>query len=351
MNFASDNVAGMSPEIAAAVLACSQGAAMPYGNDALTQQLSETLAQVFETDLAMFPVATGSAANALALSVLSPPYGAIYCHQNSHINMDECGAPEFFTHGAKLVTLPGDRGKIAPETLAQALEGSEKGVVHAVQPAAVSITQVTEAGTVYDLAEIRAIAAHAHAHHLPLHMDGARFANALVSLGCTPAEMTWKAGVDVLSFGATKNGAMAAEAVIFFKPELAQDFIYRRKRSGHLFSKMRFLSVQLQAYLENDLWLRNATHANQMATRLAQGLKQVSGVEFVDPPQANELFVRLPQPVFDGLKAAGFEFYRWPGEAGGILVRLVTSFDTTEPDVDALIKVARQSAALPLARL
>jgi threonine aldolase len=344
MNFASDNTAGISPAIAAAILNHSSGAAMPYGNDEATQQLQHSFNAFFETEVTMFPVATGSAANALALSVLSPPYGAIYCHRNSHINMDECGAPEFFTNGAKLVCLEGAQGKIQADDLAQWLAKAEPGVVHSVQPAAVSITQATEAGTVYTLEEIRAIAQVTHDHGLYLHMDGARFANAVVSLGCSPAEMTWQAGVDVLSFGATKNGAMAAEAVVFFKPELVRDFEFRRKRGGHLFSKMRFLSVQLQAYLEDALWQRNAEQANGLATKLAAGLAQIPGVVFEHPTQANELFVHLPEAVITELSDAGFKFYRWSGE-GSQLVRLVTSFDTPPEIVDQFLTVAQQAVS------
>lgn len=344
MNFASDNTAGIAPAIATALLNHSGGNAMPYGNDDLTHQLQQRFSQFFETAVTSFPVATGSAANALALAVLSPPYGSIYCHRNSHINMDECGAPEFFTQGAKLIGLEGELGKLQAPELAHWLSKSEPGSVHAVQPAAVSITQPTEAGTVYSLEEIRAIAQITHDHGLYLHMDGARFANAVVSLGCSPAAMTWQAGVDVLSFGATKNGAMAAEAVVFFRPELVKDFEFRRKRGGHLVSKMRFLSVQLQAYLEADLWRNNATHANAMAQRLTTALRQIPGVVFAYPPQANELFVHLPEPILQALTAAGFRFYRWEGEASQ-LVRLVTAFDTPVTSVDQFIAIAQQAAA------
>jgi len=344
MNFASDNTAGISPAIAAAIVHHSSGAAMPYGNDDLTQRLKQRFNKYFEAEVTMFPVATGSAANALALAVITPPYGAIYCHHESHINMDECGAPEFYTHGAKLVGLEGKNGKITADDLASWLDKASPGVVHSVQPAAVSITQATECGTVYSLEEIQAIAQVTHDHGLYLHMDGARFANALVSLGCSPAAMTWQAGVDILSFGATKNGALAAEAVVFFKPELVRDFEFRRKRGGHLFSKMRFLSVQLQAYLENDLWRHNAQHANRLAKRLAAGLKEIPGVVLAYPVQANELFVHLPAPIHDQLKAAGFIFYPWSG-ADLPLVRLVTSFDMPETAVEQFLTVAKDAAS------
>ena len=343
MNFCSDNVTGIAPEILSALIAANSGAAMPYGNDDLTQRLEMQLADLFETEVEIFPVATGSAANALALAVLSPNYGAIYCHLDAHINVDECGAPEFYSGGAKLVTLPGMDGKLSADGLDAALKQAGAGVVHHVQPAAVSITQATEAGTVYRLAEVQAIAQVTHAHGLLLHMDGARFANAIVTLDCSPADVTWRSGVDVLSFGATKNGALAAEAVIFFKQGFGQEFGYRRKRGGHLFSKMRFLSAQLEAYLKDDLWLKNATHANQMAQILAAGLSTLPGVKLCHPVEANELFVALPEPVITGLLAAGFQFYRWDG-AEGSMVRLVTAFNTVEADIRAFVTCAQRHA-------
>lgn len=345
MNFCSDNVTGISPEIMAALAAANEGAAMPYGQDEYSQSLSNRFSELFETEVAAFPVATGSAANALALSVISPPFGAIYCHVESHINADECGAPEFYTSGAKLVTLSGTNGKIYASNLSKTLAKSGAGVVHHVQPAAVSLTQATEAGTVYNIEEVQQIAEVAHTHNLKLHMDGARFANAVVSLGCTPANITWRAGVDVLSFGATKNGAMAAEAVIFFNRDLAETFSYRRKRSGHLFSKMRFLSAQLQAYITDDLWLRNAAHANLMATKLAEGLASLPEVKFRYRVEANELFVQLPNEVITGLFTDGFQFYRWEESEDITTIRLVTAFNTKIEDVLALVKAAKHYLA------
>lgn len=341
MNFASDNVTGASPEILAALNAASNGAVMSYGQDEYTQRVENQFNELFETDVTIFLVATGSAANALALSVMSPPYGAIYCHAESHINVDECGAPEFYTGGAKLVTLPGADGKIHATDLAAVLGSSGAGVVHHVQPAVVSLTQATEAGTVYSLDEIHAIAEVARSHGLYLHVDGARFANALVSLGCSPADVTWRAGVDVLCFGATKNGAMAAEAVVFFNQTLAKTFGYRRKRGGHLFSKMRFLSAQLEAYLKEDLWLRNADHSNRMARKLAQGLVRLPGVKLCYPVEANEIFIQLPEAVIQGLLADGFYFYRW-GREDSTIIRLVSAFNTTEIDVTDFIEAARR---------
>ncbi len=341
MNFASDNVTGVSPEIIAALSAANQGAAMPYGHDEYTQRLETQFKEVFETDLTIFPVATGSAANALALSVMAPSFGAIYCHAESHINVDECGAPEFYTGGAKLVTLPSSDGKIHATELTDVLTHAGAGVVHHVQPAAVSITQASEAGTVYSLDEIRALAEITQSHGLYLHIDGARFANAVVSLGCSPADLTWRAGVDALCFGATKNGAMAAEAVVFFNQTLAKTFGYRRKRGGHLFSKMRFLSAQLEAYLKDDLWLRNASHANRMARTLAKGLVSLPGLKLCHPVEANEIFLELPKTVSQGLLTEGFQFYCREGE-NSTIIRLVTAFNTIETDVTAFIEAARR---------
>lgn len=341
INLASDNVTGVAPEIMAALNAANESSATPYGQDKYTQDLEARFNELFETEVTVFPVATGSAANALALSVMTPPFGAIYCHAESHINVDECGAPEFYTGGAKLVTLPSLDGKIHATDLEAVLVRSGAGVVHHVQPAAVSITQATEAGTVYTPEQIDAISEVAKSHNLYLHVDGARFANAVASLDCSPADLTWRVGVDVLCFGATKNGAMAAEAVVFFNHALAQTFGYRRKRSGHLFSKMRFLSAQLLAYINNDLWLKNASHANRMARILAQGLVELPGVKLCYPVEANEIFIQLPQDVISNLLADGFYFYRW-GEDNCTTVRLVTAFNTSEVDVGAFIHAAQQ---------
>jgi threonine aldolase len=341
-NFGSDNVAPIAPEIMAAMAAANSGNVGSYGADAWTARLTQRLREIFETDLVAFPVATGTAANALALSVLVPPYGGVLCAEDAHINTDECGAPEFFTGGAKLVGLPAPDGRIRADQLIEPIDHARALGVHFVQPAAVSITQSTEWGAVYTAEEIAALSAAASAHRLPLHMDGARFANALVHLGCTPAEMTWKAGVKVLSFGATKNGAMAAEAVIFFDAHLARGFEQRRKRGAHLWSKMRFMSAQLVAYLDDDLWLRNARRANAIATRLAQGLGVIPGVRMLHPVQANELFVVMPEGMVAGLLAEGFGFYRWSSrvEGSATAIRLVTSFATEPAAAEALIAAA-----------
>jgi threonine aldolase len=342
MNFASDNTTGAAPEILNAIIAANDGATMGYGNDDLTHNVEAQIRDIFETDAQVFLVATGTASNSLALSVMTPPHGSVLCHWTSHVYEDECGAPEFFSGGARLIPVEGQDGKLHPGDLAgKAAHG--KGDVHMLQASAVSVTQVTELGTVYSPDELSAIADIARQHELALHMDGARFANALVALGCTPAEMSWKAGVDILSFGATKNGALGAEAVVIFNPELAESFAFRRKRAGHLFSKMRLLSAQMHAYLSNDLWLNNARHANAMAAALHHGLRHIPGITFPYPADANMLFPKLPDGMADALHEDGFAFYddRW--EAG--VCRLVTAFNTKPEDVEALITAARRIAA------
>lgn len=344
MNFCSDNVAGVAPEILAALSQANAGTMPSYGGDAITARVEAKLGEVFERKVWAFPVVTGTAANALALSVMTPPYGAVYCHPEAHVMVDECGAPEFYSGGAKLVPIAGAHGKLAAGDVAEALANARAGDVHHVQPAALSLTQATECGTVYRADEVAAIAEVAKRHKVKLHMDGARFANALRFMNASPADITWKAGVDVLSFGATKNGAMAAEAVVFFDEELAESFAFRRKRAGHLISKMRFVSAQLDAYLEGDLWLRLAAHANDQAAALVAGLKSINGVELLHPVEANEIFIRLPLNVVDGLRKAGFDFYDWPGAAPGT-IRLVTSFATKAEDVAKFVATAKTLAA------
>lgn len=334
-DFRSDNVAGAAPEVMTALSVAATGTASPYGNDPWTRRLGERLCALFDTEVAVFPVATGTGANSLALSALVPPYGAVLCHEDAHIFADECGAPEFFTNGAKLVPLPGEHGKLTPDTVARCVAKAGVGIVHRVQPAALSLTQATEAGTVYTPAEVEALVEVAHAGGMAVHMDGARFANAVARLGCAPADVTWRAGVDVLTLGGTKGGCLAAEAVVFFNPAMAEDFGYGRKRGGHLVSKMRFLSAQLDAWLTDDLWLRLARHANAMADRLAAGLTAVPGVGLAHPVEANELFVRLPDSVAAALEAAGYGFYRWDDGTA----RFVTAFDTPASAVDGLLEI------------
>ncbi|MDE2265994.1 MAG: low specificity L-threonine aldolase [Alphaproteobacteria bacterium] len=345
MNFASDNAYGAWPEIVAAISAAASAAVPSYGDDALTRAVRNRLREIFECELAVFPVISGTAANALALATLVPPHGAIVCHREAHIAVDECGAPEFFTHGAKLIALEGDGAKLTPHDIAHALAHFQKGFVHHVQPMALSLTQSTELGTVYTTDETKALSALAHANGMKVHMDGARFANALCHLKCTPAEATWRAGVDVLSFGATKNGALGAEAVIFFHPEDAGDFEYRRKKAGHLISKMRFVSAQLDAYLTGDRWLEHAGRANALARRLAEGLGGIAGVEIAYPVQANAVFAWLPDATVRHLRGKGAAFYDWgPPQGGRTLVRLVTSFGTPEEDVTRFLEAAKSAA-------
>ncbi len=333
-------------QVLEAVVAANADLVPSYGADRYSQRLREVVSEVFETPVAVFPVATGTAANALALAQLAPPYGGVYCHDGAHIVTDECGAPEFYMGGAKLLGLPARDGKITAAQLSAAIAHAEELGVHHVKPAAVSLTQATEWGTVYSAAHVGEIAAVAREHQLPVHVDGARFANALSFLGASPAAATWKAGVDVLSLGATKNGALCAEAVVFFDPTLAENFDRRRKQGGHLWSKLRFLSAQLLAYFEGDLWLRNARNANAMAARLAQGLRSIPGARLLQAVEANEVFAALPEPIVLRLERDGFGFYRWPyGEQGaGVPIRLVTSYATESADVDALIAAAGRAA-------
>ena len=342
MNFTSDNTYGATPEILAAVTAAAAGAVPSYGDDPLTGELGATMSQLFAREVAAYPVITGTAANALALSTLCPPHGAILCHAEAHSAVDECGAPEFYSHGAKLVTIEGVGGKLTPDAIEAALKHFQVGVVHHAQPAVVSITQATEFGTVYTPNEVSEIAAVAKKHRLKLHMDGARFANALVRLGRSPADATWKLGVDALSFGATKNGALCAEAVVFFDKADVRDFEYRRKKGGHLLSKMRFVSAQLTAYVEDDRWLKTAARANALTERMAQSLARVEGAEIAYPVEANAIFAYLPDAVVKRLRKGGARFYDWrPSANGRTLVRLVLSFATPDEDVDRFLDIAR----------
>ena len=338
MNFASDNTAGIAPEIVAAITRANEGNALAYGNDAWTKRVELRFSELFEREVAVFLVPTGTAANALALAHLTPPWGAVLCHAESHIATDECGAPEFFGGGIKLIGLPGEACKIAPAMLETALAQGQWGGPHHVTPAVLSLSQATEAGTIYRPEEIQRLAEIAHARGLALHLDGARLGNALAALNVSPAQATWQAGVDALSFGATKGGALAAEAGVFFDPARAGGMSERRKRGGHLVSKHRFVAAQMEAYLADELWLKLARGANSMAARLASGLASV-GFSAVWPVETNEVFVMLPRPVQDRLRAAGASFYAWTthslppaisvsGDAS--LVRLVTSFATTE---------------------
>ena len=344
--YLSDNAAGAPPEILEALSAAAVGPAAPYANDPLSARVRHTLAEVFEHPVDVFLVGTGSAANGISLAALTPPWGAVLAHPNAHINNDEAGAPEFFTNGAKIVGVDGPNSKIAPTALYTAARRMV-GDVHCVQPSVVSLTQATETGSVYSLAELHELGGIARTAGLRVHLDGARFANALVSLNASPADMSWRAGVDVLSFGATKNGALTADAILSFDPSLSTQLAFRHKRGGQLTSKMRFQSAQVDAYLRDDLWLRNARHANAMAARLATGLagttarsgtptRGIPGVRVLGSVDANIIFVQLAEPIAAALTSAGFGFYggRWdPG-----VFRFVTSFAHQASDIDALIE-------------
>jgi threonine aldolase len=344
MDFSSDNAWGVVPEIMAAIESANSGTAASYGNDAWTERLGKAFSDLFERDVAVFPVFTGTAANSIALACATAPWGAIYCHPESHIHIDECGAPEFYS-GAKLLPIEGPAGKFSAASLEAAqINWGDRGV-HSVRPMSVSITQATEAGTLYSLAEVEAISEVAKKYKLALHMDGARFANAVSALGCTPAELTWKRGVDLLSFGATKNGALAAEAIVVFTPRLVEGLEYRRKRAGHLSSKMRFVSAQLLAYLEDALWLRLAERANARAKRLAEGLQRL-GVVPAYPVEANEIFVWLSMADMDALNAKGARLWPWTNvvQGGKVMTRMVTSFATPEKDIDAFLSELKKLA-------
>jgi threonine aldolase len=352
MNFASDNTAGVAPPILEAIVAANRGFALGYGRDAATARVTQRLSEVFERDVAVFLVATGTAANALALAHLSPPWGAALCHDECHLVTDECGAPEFFGGGLKLIGLPGEGAKISLATLTAALERGPWGGPHHVTASALSLTQATEAGTIYRVEEIRGLAALAHERGLAVHMDGARFANALVRMNVSPAEATWKSGVDVLSLGATKAGALAAEAIVFFDPARAANMSERRKRGGHLVSKHRFVAAQLEAFFADDLWRSLACHANGMADRLAAALT-AAGAAPVWPVEANEVFVVLSREADARLQAAGASYYPWSSQslpagitvgADQVMVRLVTSFATTADQIAQFVSLIRSGA-------
>ncbi|HTQ36711.1 MAG TPA: beta-eliminating lyase-related protein [Steroidobacteraceae bacterium] len=336
MNFLSDNTAAAAPEVLAAVAAANQGPARAYGADAWSARIDAVFSHWFGHPVRAFPVATGTAANALALAAVTPPWGQVFCGEHSHVAHDECGAVELQTGGARLTPLPAPQGLLEAEVLLACLADNPVSV-HSVQPAGVSITQASECGTVYGPDEIGSIAAVCRQHGLKLHMDGARFANALVSLGVTPAEITWQAGVDVLSFGATKNGALGAEAVVFFDPALARDFELRRKRAAHLFSKMRYLSAQLLACLEGEFFLAGAARANGLAARIGSA----AGARLLYPVHANAAFLRFAAGEKAALRARGFSFHDW-GAPREDRARFVVAWDQPEGDVDALCEALAQ---------
>lgn len=348
MNFASDNIVGASAPVLEAVMQANAGAMAAYGNDEISKRVRARFNDVFEREVSVFFAATGTAANALALSSAVPPYGLCICHREAHIIDDECGAPEFFMHGAKLAGLPGVGAKLQAEDVAAYLNSLPRAVKQ-MPPKALSISQVSEGGLVYGLDELAALGQVCREHGLSFHMDGARFANALVALSCTPAEMTWKQGVDVLSFGATKNGGLMAEAIVVFKPELAEGLDYRSKRAGQIISKSRLIAAQFEGYFADDHWLANARHANRMAKLLSEGLRQLPGIRLAWPTEANEVFPIIPQALNQVLKAAGILYSPWTelslpedervGE-NEVLIRLVASWATQEGDVRKLLEIA-----------
>lgn len=343
-NFRSDNEYPVAPEIMAALAAVNEGPAHSYGEDAVTARLRERFGELFEREVEIYPLASGTAANSLAVAQTCGSIGAVVCHRDAHLNTDECGAPEFFSGGAKLLALDGADARLEPAAVEEAVAVSLAMGEHASRPRLLSLTQATELGTVYTPDEVAALAAVAHRDGLRVHMDGARLANALVTLDCSPADITWRAGVDLLSFGATKNGAMLAEALVVFDPADSVELPRRRKQSGHLLSKMRYVSAQLEAYLADGLWLQLAAAANRRARTLADGLAACPGAELLHPVQSNELFMRLPDGLVEGLYARGFEFHPWVHSGPGIY-RLVTSFATPDEAVEGCIAAARELAA------
>jgi len=330
MNFRSDNTAAAAAEIIAALSGVNQGVAAAYGEDQWSRALDKRFSEVFEREVRVFTVASGTAANAISLASAIPAWGSIICHREAHIECDECGAPEFFTGGAKLVLVDGDAAKITPEALEEGVARNARGI-HSVAPAAVSISQATERGAVYRPEEVAALGEIAKRNKLAFHMDGARFANALVTLGCKPADITWRGGVDLLSFGATKNGAMAAESIVCFNPDLVEAIARRRKRGGHLFCKGRFFAAQFLAYLDNDLWLKLATRANGLAAKLGEAAQNYLS----HPVETNQVFIKPGPAGIAKLRAAGAEFYDWGAPEVGE-ARLVVSWNHTEAEVEAM---------------
>ncbi len=344
IDYRSDNTGRAAPEILEALVRANTGTALGYGADEWTARLQERFRELFETPVRVFPVATGTAANALSLAAASPSWGLVYCSEAAHINTAEANAAGFFGGGLKLVPVAGPHGRVDPDAFARSLAAIQPGQLHRGQPAAVNITQASDVGTVYPLAEIRAVAEIAKRRGLKVHMDGARFANASARLGGSPAEMSWRAGVDILSFGATKNGGALCDAIVVFNPELADGLAVQLRRAGQVWSKMRFASAQLMAYVENGLWLQLAAASNAVAARIAGGIEAVPGLRLVAPVEVNELFLELPGAAMDALEREEFQFYR----RSPTLARFVCRFDTSEAEADALIAaLCRNCAAAP----
>ncbi|WP_223420920.1 threonine aldolase family protein [Tateyamaria pelophila] len=342
MFFTSDNAGPVHPKIMERVVAANEGPAMPYGADPIMDEVRDAIRTTFEApEAVVYLVATGTAANALGLACYTQPWQTVFCTPMAHISEDECNAPEFYSGGAKLTLVPGS-DLMCPDALRTAIDAEESRGVHGAQRGPVSLTQVTEHGGVYSLDALHALTGVAKDYGLPVHMDGARFANALVALGCSPAEMTWKAGVDVVSFGGTKNGCMGVEAVIFFDPAKAWEFELRRKRAAHLFSKHRYLSAQMAGYLENGLWLELAERANGTAARLADGLRE-AGAELLYEPRANMIFAAFPRTLHKRLHEAGAKYYLWGSKLEGddpderLAARFVCDWSRTHDEVDAFL--------------
>ncbi len=349
MNFASDNAGPMHPKVLDAVIRANEGHQMPYGNDTIMEDVRAKIRATFEApDAAVYLVATGTAANALTLATYTNSWDTIFAHRISHVEEDECGAPEFYANGAKLTLVEGDAARMNPDALRQAiLHTGDKGV-HGVQRGPVTITQATEVGTLYSLDQIAAITAITKEFGLKTHLDGARFANACAALGCSAAEMTWRAGIDMVSFGGTKNGCAGVEAVILFDPDKAWEFELRRKRGAHLFSKHRFLSAQMDAYLTDDLWLQLGARANANMARLLAGLESIDGAEIPDRPEANMVFAHLPRAAHRRAMAAGAKYYLFPFDASLegpdddlIRCRIVCDWSKSETEIDQMISTLR----------
>jgi threonine aldolase len=343
IDYRSDNTGCAAPEILDAIVRANSGTALGYGGDDWTARLQDRFSELFETRARVFPVATGTAANALSLAAISPSWGIVYCSEAAHINTSEANAAGFFGGGLKLVPVAGSDGRVDPAALRDTLAAIQPGQPHRGQPAAVSITQASELGTVYRLDDIAAITEAAKSRGLKVHMDGARFSNALARLQCSPADMSWRAGVDILSFGVTKNGGALCDAIVVFAPDIAEGLAMQLRRAGQVWSKMRFASAQLMAYVEDGLWLRLAQAANAAAARIAAGIAELPGLRLVAPVEANEIFLEMPSEALDALERDGFQFYR----RSPTLARLVCRFDLTEAEADALIAALGRHCATP----
>lgn len=340
LEFRSDNCGRAAPEILDALVQSNSGTALGYGGDAISAELHSRLSDLFEKPVRVFPIPTGTGANAIALAATTTPFSAVYCSPESHINTSECNAAGFFGSGLKVTALSGQFGKLDPFALQQAVVTAGKGQAHKSQPAAVNIVQATDLGAVYKCSEVSQLGDIAKAHDLVLHMDGARFANAVAHLGCSPAELTWKAGVDVLSFGVTKNGGLLTDAIVVFNDDIANNIGFHLRRAGMIWSKMRFASAQILAYVNDDLWLRLAKQSNGAASVLAKAIAKIDGAHVIAPVEANEVFLNMGAAALDQLAARGVLFYR----RGPELARLVCRWDTTEQELQQLTAIIQQAA-------